>query len=346
AAIVELNKAVEMAPDDPETYFMMAQMYRQMKSFADARSVLMEVEKRSKDYPGFALEKGLILEQEGNLASALEAYEKALAAQPDNSNAKIRVGAVAHALGDEAKAEKILAEAVAALPGSAEANYLLGEVYRVTKRPSEAMRLLLVAKELNRTNGLYALRYGMSLMDLGDQIAAMRAFEEARTLAPDLGEIYLRIGEVELVQGSAKDAIASAEKSLRMQPALLEAHGILGRAYEELADFKTARMHYRIAAKALPKDAQLHFLLGLAELKVSGERASFAPLEMAVKIADESGDKPEWLPEALFRLGMAQSKMGKKSEAIVSFKRYFDIAPEKHIDRAEVRANLERLTLN
>ncbi|MCU0665137.1 MAG: hypothetical protein MUC50_22780, partial [Myxococcota bacterium] len=78
-------------------------------------------------------------------------------------------------------------------------------------------------------------------MDLGDQIAAMRAFEEARTLTPDLGEIYLRIGEVELVQGSAKDAIASAEKSLRMQPTLLEAHGVLGRAYEELADIKAAR---------------------------------------------------------------------------------------------------------
>ncbi|MCU0665136.1 MAG: zinc-ribbon domain-containing protein [Myxococcota bacterium] len=38
AAIVELNKAVEMAPDDPETYFMMAQMYRQMKSFPSPRS--------------------------------------------------------------------------------------------------------------------------------------------------------------------------------------------------------------------------------------------------------------------------------------------------------------------
>jgi tetratricopeptide (TPR) repeat protein len=343
AAIVELNKAVEMAPDDPETYFMMAQMYRKMGSFVDARNTLAEVERRATDFPGLVVERGLVMELEGDLAGALKEYEKALAQSPESPAAKIRVGAVAHALGENAKAEKVLAEAVSALPNSAEASYLLGEVYRVTKRPSEAMRLFQVAKELDRSSGLYALRYGMSLLDLGDHVGAKRAFEEAKAKAPELAEVYLMIGEVLLVQGAARDAIESAQTALRLQPTLLEAHRVLGRAYEELSDFRAARTHYRVAAKALTEDGELHFLLGLAELKMSGERASLPPLERALTIVEQAGERPAWLSEALFRLGMAQVAVGQRGAAIASWERYFEVAPENHIDRAEVRANLERL---
>ena len=71
-------------------------MYRKMGANEDASAALDEVAARSKNYPGLALEQGLLMEISGNFKEALASYEKALARNPNDVGAKIRVAAASH----------------------------------------------------------------------------------------------------------------------------------------------------------------------------------------------------------------------------------------------------------
>jgi tetratricopeptide (TPR) repeat protein len=342
-AIAELFKAIELDPDDIRSYFVMAQMYRRMNSIDDARNSLSEVENKNPNYPGLALERGILMELSGDKKAALELYVKELALSKDDTNLKIRIGATSHMLGDNDTAEKYLKEVIAVIPKSAEANFYLGEICRVTGRTAEAVGYLGSAAAQDPSNGLYHLRYGMSFQNTQDLKEAMKEYEIAKDIDPNLAEVYVRIGSVLLQQGAAKDAFQFLEKGLNLDPALYDAYWLMAESFEQRGELHSAVEHYRKAIKAAPKEAELYFRLGRVELKVYGTRTALSTLMKAVRLADDTGQTPSWFPEALYRLGMAQENRGQKTNARVTFKRYLDIAPEDDIDRSEVTARLERL---
>jgi predicted Zn finger-like uncharacterized protein len=343
SAIIELNKSLDLDPDNLRSHFRMAQMYRKMESFDDASRSLDEVQKRNPEFSGLAMEQGLLLELSGDTQKALAAYKKALAEKPGDNSLKLRVGAASHALGDNASAEKLLIEVASANPDSAEAHYYYGEVLRVTGRSAEATKILHNAVSLEDTNALYHLRYGMALKDSNDLAQAMIEFRIAEKLDDKIAEIYLRIGEIQLRQGTVRDAIGTFDKGLSIDPRLIEAYRYVGEAFEQLGDLRASVAYYRRAVKEIPDDSEIFFKLGLAELSVYGNRVAIASLSRAVQLEKSSESPPLWLPEALFRLGVAQASTGAKGLAITTFKHYLEVAPTNHMDRSEVKGYLDRL---
>ncbi len=344
AAIVELSKALDLDPDDVRTHYRMAQMYRKLGSLEDATLSLKEVEKRAPNFSGLALEQGMLTEISGNVEKALAAYKRALSESPNDIQLKIRVATASHLLGDDETAERLLSEAIVIEPKSAEINFYLGEVFRVSGRAAEALVLLKKAAAYDSENALYHLRYGMTLRDVRDVAQAMEEYKIARRLDPKLAEIYVRIGELQLTQGSARDAIASVDKGLALDSTIADAYEIVAEALEQLGELRAAVNYYRRAVKAIPDNAALFFKLGLAELGVYGNRTALPALNKSIELCEQLDPEPEWLPEALYRLGAAQEAVGKRAAAVSTFKRYLEIAPENHIDRSEVLAHLDRLT--
>ncbi len=342
-AIVSLSEALTLEPDNIRAHFRMAQMYRKMGANEDASAALDEVAARSKNYPGLALEQGLLMEISGNVGEALASYEKALARNPDDVGAKIRLAAASHLNGDIERAKKLIGEALGADPKSAEANFYMGDFLRSQDSPAEAAPYLKTAMELQEHNPIYHLRYGMALMELRDMPSAYKEINRAMELDPDMPETYLRIGEAKLRSGSAMDSIKMLDKALKLDPKLAEAYGLIGEAFEELADLRSAMSYYQRAIKEIPDDARLHFKLALARLRIGGNNTAIKHFAMAVKLTDNVENKPPWLPEALYRLGLAQQATGRRADAIASFKKYLEIAPSEAIDRTEVEAQLEQL---
>ncbi len=342
-AIVSLNEALNLEPNNIRAHFRMAQMYRKMGAHEDASAALDEVAARSKNYQGLALEQGLLMEISGNVAEALASYERALAANPDDVGAKIRVAAAAHLSGNTERAGKLIGEALSADPRSAEANFYMGEFLRSVDNPAEASPYLKKAIELEEQNPLYHLRYGMALMALRDMPSAFKELNRAMELDPEMPEVYLRIGEAKLRSGSARDSIRILDKALNLDPKLAEAYGFIGEAFEELADLRSAMSYYQRAISKIPGDARMHFKLALARLRIGGNNTAIKHLETAVKLTENVENKPPWLPEALYRLGLAQLATGRRAAAILSFKKYLETAPAEAIDRAEVTAQLEQL---
>jgi len=343
SAIIELNKAVDLEPDNVRAYFRMGQMYRKMGSYQDADLAFQEVAKRAPNHPGLALEQGLLLELNGKVDEAIAAYERALAAKPEDTAAKVRIGAASLLVGKYDRAKEILTEAVEAEPRSAEANYFLGEVCRVTGAPAEAKAYLEQAVDLDEANHLYHLRLGATLLELRDMPKALRELERARDLEPKFAETHMRIGELRLRSGAARDAIAELDKAIELDPKLAQAYALAGEALEQLADLRGAVVYYRRAVKEIPDSAELQFKLGTAELQASGFNAAAGSLSRAVTLAEKMEERPDWLLEAYYRLATTLGAMGRRQAAIDACKRYLELAPEKAIDRAEVQALLDQL---
>ena len=343
SAIIELNKALDLDENNLRSHFRMAQMYRKMGAAEDALRSLQEVEKRDPSYPGLTQEQGQLLEMSGEVDKALEAYKTALAKSPDDVLLKTRVGVAAHLLGDNGTAEKLLKEAAQIQPDSPEVNFYLGEVYRVTKKGSDAAKFLKNAVSLASDNALYHVRYGMALLLLHDTVQAMTEVETALQLDPKLAEAHIRQGQLLLQQGSAKDAVKAFDKGLNLDPTIAEAYGLVAKAFEDLSDLKSAIEYYRKATNYIKNDGELYFKLALVELTVHGNTVASRSLREAVKLGKQSDPAPKWLPEALYRLGVALEKMGQKGNASDAFEEYLKIAPANHLDRSEVLAHLEEL---
>ena len=345
SAVIELDNALKIDSNDAESHFEMAVMYRKMGSYDDAKRALSEVEKRDPQYPGLALEQGLLMEETGDTASALSAYKKALSLKPEETGLKLRVGAASYLVGDYQTAEQLLKQVLAQQPASPEGNFYYGETLRVLNRAPEAVGFLTKACNLDRGNALYHLRLGMALDAVRDTDRAVTELETAVKLEPKNAEAYVAMGKIRLRLGSVRDAVEYLERGLSINPALSDGYLAAAQAYEQLSDNSSARKYYRKAAEVEPDNPEVHYRFGLAELQVNGKGASLAGFTKAVALAEKMDPKPQWFFEALYRRGVAERARGMRSQAIASFKRYLAEAPEKAIDRAEVVANLEDMGL-
>jgi tetratricopeptide (TPR) repeat protein len=343
AAIIELDNALKIDPDDVEAHFQMAVMYRKMESLTDAKAALTEVEKRNPNYPGLALEQGFLMEQTGDVASALYAYKKALSLSPNDAGLKLRVGVASFLAGDFAGAEKNLAEVVEKQPASPEGNFYYGETFRVQKRTAEAVGFLKKACELSRDNSLYHLRLGMALDEIRETEQAKKELETAIQLDSKNAEAYIEIGRIKLRRGAVRDAVANLEKGLTLDPSISRGYLAAAEAYEQLSDISSALKYYRKASTVEPNNPEVFYRLGLAELQINGKAVSLDAFDRAVSQSEKLDPKPEWYYEALFRRGSAERARGLRAQAIASFKLYLKEAPENQIDRSEVIANLNDL---
>lgn len=90
---------------------------------------------------------------------------------------------------------------------------------------------------------------------------------------------------------------------------------------------------------SLSEEAQKHFDRGVAIIEYAETPEDFKPaikeFEEAVRLA------PDW-PEAYYNLGLVQEVVGKFTEAILSFRRYLQLAPDAE-DVGEVKSQINKL---
>ncbi|MBN2526444.1 MAG: zinc-ribbon domain-containing protein [Deltaproteobacteria bacterium] len=343
SAIVNLNEALEIEPDNPIVHFKMAQMYRKMEELQDAQNALDEVFRIDPNFPGLSVEQGYVLELSGKIDDALKRYEDALKRNPDDLSAKTRVAAASIYQNNLDRAKELLVDVLNENPESPDGNFYMGEVFRLEDSSADAIPYLKKATELDTANPIYFVRYGAALFRLNDIGKAIQQYTKALELDPKMAETYLRMGELKLRSGSIQTAIDNFAKALELNPQIEDAYIFTGQAYEEIADLKSAAANYQKATKAFPKNPEGFYRLGKTWLQTKGNKGGIGPLEEAVKLAQTQNNKPYWLTDAYYYLGISQKSIGNSKGAIASFRKYLEIAPEDAIDRAEVKAALDDL---
>ena len=168
---------------------------------------------------------------------------------------------------------------------------------------------------------------GAALLAQGKSDEALRAFEEAIRLEPDVAEYYCNRGNAQKQMGQWENAFASYDKAIQLKPEYADAHNNLANGLMDLGRLDEAVASYETAIELRPGLAEAH--RNLSSLK------SF-----------EAGDPQIALMESL----LADPKLGKWDRMELCFalgKAFEDLAEyDKSFAHLEEGNRLRRKELN
>jgi tetratricopeptide (TPR) repeat protein len=331
--------AIEKNPTDISTKFLLGQTYRKMGKMDLASAALDEVVGLDKDYPGLALERGLLYEESGDIDKALEQFQSALAKAPDDPDLELRVGAAYIAIGRPADAVPVLRKVLEKRPDSAEANHFLGRAIFLQggATQADAMRYLKRATELDPNKAEYHLYVGWAANNsIPAQLGlAKDEIDKALSLDKLLADAYWQRGVLEQKQGTVDDAIRDVTRALQLKPTRVDAHATLAACYDIKNDPNSEMAEWQKAIAGNPTIPEWRLRYGKMLLDRGNNAEAVKHLSFAATEGEKLDPRPGWLPDAEFGAAEALRKTGAKDLAIEKYKRFLEIAPTSSPDRKD-----------
>jgi predicted O-linked N-acetylglucosamine transferase (SPINDLY family) len=233
------------------------------------------------------ISQGRQAEDAGKLSEACDRYREAVAHAPRHAAAHLNLGVGLEAAGDADGALKCYEAVLAIDPGNAYASYNLGKLYFVKRALPQAERHLRAALE-RKPEFPEAQVVLANLLDArGDAAGAAAAFEIAiRQRAEDFGT-WLHYGRVLLKLERKAEAESALKRAVALDPASVDAHGMLSELYQSRGDFAAAARHLEAVVKQRPDWADAFFSYAHALMRV--HRLDEAEAALARVIALEPG---------------------------------------------------------
>jgi len=278
-AVTHFQSAMEKDPLDLSTRFKLGVTLRRMRKLDAARAEFDKIFAADKDYPGLALERGLLYEDAGDVDKALEQFQGALAKAPDDPDLQMRVGAAYTAIGRSADAVPILKKVIEKRANSAEANHYLGRAIFLQggAKEAEAMRYLKRAVELDPNHAEYHLYVAWAANESASPQLGLAREHVDKALAIDklLADAYWQRGVLERKLGTVDDAIKDLKHALALKPSRVDAHAALAECYEIKNDIGNALTEWKTALSQDGKQAFWKYRYGrlLMDRGSAGEAA-------------------------------------------------------------------------
>lgn len=331
--------------DDLGTRFRLGETLRKMRAFDDAMAVLDKLQAADKDYPGLALERGILYAEMGQSERALEMYNAALQKAPNDVDLKLRVGATQVIAGHPDEAEKILREVLKDRAASADANHFLGRALLLKGgSTAEAIRFLDRATEIDANRAEYYLYVGWAANELNQVQRAEQAISRALELDRELADAFWQRGVLLHKQGRTLDALADLQTALDKRPSRFEAYATMALCYQDQARWADAENSWQKAIDGNSSVAEWHYRLGKI-YESHGNRAGAAPeLEKTIALLEaKPNSSAAWHIDAYFLYGETMQATGQKEKALKGYRRFMQIAPINHAYRADAERAIKTL---
>lgn len=340
-ALAHFQKARTLAPHDMGVLFSIGVTQRRERNFDAALDTFDKVAEVDRDYPGLALERGLVFEAAGRNEDALKAYEAALAKAPDDVDLKLRVGCGKAAAGRGVDAEKLLREVLAVRSASAETNHCMGRAILAKGADiTLALRHLERATDLDPHRAEYHLYVGLAALEAGRIPQAEAALRRALELDQSLADAYWQRGVLRYRQGQVKDAVADLGRALALRPSRYEAHAALADAFLDLQQEDRATAEWAKAIEADPDNALWRFRYGKILAARSQNDAAQLQLSKALDIAERAKPGPNWLWEAHMLLARS---LGQNPRAVEHWVKFLRSCPQDNPYKSEAIGALKTL---
>ncbi len=205
---------------------------------------------------------GELRQARGDEAGAIEAWQTALAIDPNHFFTLIDLGKLYLTKQDLPRSVPYLERAIQIDPGSARAHHLRGLAYQAAGNNANAAheyRKALPDVQYTRSIPTYYLNFGTALMqiDLYDEAAQM--LEEFSRLAPNdfeghfqLGAAYEIQSERSLDDSTTRRAVEELKLALSIQPNHAMAHYYLSKAYRRLEEYELADAEFELYERLSP----------------------------------------------------------------------------------------------
>jgi tetratricopeptide (TPR) repeat protein len=208
-AIRHLRQAIELAPEQENSYLALAFLYQKAQKFKEAVEVLEQGRSRMPDSPDFLLPLG------SNLVWA-EQYQAAI---------------------------DILNRLILKAPGTTEAYVRLAEAYRNMGRPeleTQALRRLAAVKPDYPMLHVLTAR-AMMMIDPADYSAVLAELAQAGKNSPKNAEVFYLRGKCYLAVNRLQEAVAALQRAIELAPLDPGPYYRLGLAYRKLGQPDLAR---------------------------------------------------------------------------------------------------------
>jgi tetratricopeptide (TPR) repeat protein len=181
--------------------------------------------------------------QGGDLAGAVEAGRRAVAADPGSVESLVELGRLLNDLGRPLETVALLGPRAAQPDVDLDLLLTYGVALAQSGRRDESLRALGRARTLDPSSALAAYDLGTALLLFGDQAGARREFEAALHLDAEMGRAHGSLGVLEAVGGRPAEAIAHWEKALAQNPRDFDTLLNLGTLLEREGRRDEARPH-------------------------------------------------------------------------------------------------------
>jgi tetratricopeptide (TPR) repeat protein len=357
AAITQYRSAIAKDPKDVATHFRLAVVLRRIRKFDAATAELDRVASVDKDYPGLALERGLLFEESGDIEKAIDQFKAALAKAPDDPDLQLRVGSAYVAIGRPDDALPMLRKVLQKRPTSAEAHHYIGRALMLKGRSDQvdALRYLKKAVDLDPNRAEFHVYLAWAANDAQPAQLELARDEIDKALALDKlnPEAYWQKGVLERMQGAIDFAIADERHALALRPSRYEAHATLAECLQDKNDEAAAAAEWTRAiagdGNTVNPDGSVphpfwRYEFGKLLMDHGNSGAALAQLLPAVTSAEKMDPRPGWLGPVEFLAAEALRKAGRRTDAIEHYKRFLEVAPVNSPDRLDAQTALAQLT--
>jgi len=290
---------------------------------------------------GLALPEGLVakLERASGRTASLALRQSTYRDKPAAEAACGKAGVLARQ-GDTAAARTAYLDALEYDPGHGPAYEGLDALYPGDAGVAERLSLWRDIAALFPSIAQAQFRLGMALEDCGELGAAVAAYEQAHSLAPEDASIRERLTSLLIAEGVYQSnearwdvGLARFEKALELDPASVTAWCGLGAVQAHRGDLDAATRAY---LKAIALDP--NFVMPYHELDALYESREHTAARVALwgKVVQ---DYPE-SPRAHWQVGQALVAHGEPDEGVVHLRRACELAPADAALKAELGRTL------
>ncbi len=230
----------------------------------------------------YYLQWGDALRSAGRFQEALAAYEEAVRLEPESVVAMERLALCLPLLKQDARAEAMLKQVLERTPG--------------------------IAPDW--------IQLGLVQIGEGKTSDALRAFERAMQLDPDLPDAYNTAGAIWFETGESAKGEAALRNAIRIQPSYAQAHNNLGNLLSAAGRFEEARYHFESALRIKEDYTGARYNYALALTRVRRFDEAQAQLEALLRADPGSAETHDFLGNLLAASGKVESAIKEYREAL------------------------------
>lgn len=281
AAAESFDIASSLRPGEGVVRFWAAQSWAATGKLDKAKKLYESLLKDKPDHVAAMVALARLLQQEGDLPRTVELLEKARALDPDATEINYPLGMAYRALGQEDKAQplvaargdrkvtlvdplyvevKALAEGAAVVLQEGNASFEHGDLAAAEKAFRQA-----VAEDPGNVTALENLGVVLTRLDRLDE--AVATIQQAITLEPDRVSLHFSLGSIYARQGKGAEAIASLQRAVALDPAHAGAHFNLANALVRAGQPDSALAEYQRVVALQPNNPDARLLAGLLEIQ-------------------------------------------------------------------------------
>ena len=267
-AVDRFERIVQMQPDYWGNKYDLSIALINANRPAEAVTILQSLN-RSAD-PNILTLLGLAYEAAGNSQKALDSYEAAVRAEPENPDRyldytrllmdldrydvaaqivqrgmkdtpdayglNVRLGSIQMIQGRYDQARQSFQEAIQTHPEIALGHVAMAQSYMRQGRDAEACQVLATSRKIATPDAMLEFVYGLVLSHSSEPEEAIAAFKRAIALNPELAEPHDELGKLYYQSGLIQLARIEFERVLELDPLQANAHFQLSRIYARLGD--------------------------------------------------------------------------------------------------------------